>query len=483
MPYPFGDHGERRMTDQGPSFRAPMSPSVSSWFGFFPEFRKDSLGFLLHCHQYGNVVKLPMGRLAALLLRQHDPAIYLLTHPDDIRHVLVTNQANYTKAPVPPVESKIFGTGVLHSEGEQHHQQRRLFLPFFHSDHVTSFTGLITAQAARQVESWPDGATIDIGYEMTRLTLTVICRFLFGEGVDLDTEELVATITTGQELIKLQYDSVLARVTPLWVPTRLRREFARRHRRLDAVIRRTIRERRSAPTQDGTLLAFLLSATDGEGCPLDDEQIRDHLMTFLLAGHETTANALTWTWLLLSQWKTARTTLAQEVQTVLGGHLPGVTDMAQLRYTTMIWEETLRLYPPAWLLHTRLCLLADRLPSGMLLPQGSRVFISPWSLHRNSRWFPDANRFDPDRFSEEAKRSRPSFTYLPFGAGGRRCLGESFANLEGVLILATVASRVQLRLVEGQTIRPNPLMTLRPDAPVWMTVHSVSDHEAGPNSG
>lgn len=203
-------------------------------------------------------------------------------------------------------------------------------------------------------------------------------------------------------------------------------------------------------------------------------------MTFLLAGHETTANALTWTWLLLSEDRLVQERLIQELNEVLGDRLPDATDLPRLRYMKMIWDESLRLYPPAWTLHTRLAHAQDRLPSGVVLPPGAWVFVSPWNLHRNPRWFPNPHRFDPERFSEEAQRTRPPFSYIPFGAGGRRCLGESFVELEGLLILATIASTVRLRLVDGQTIRPEPVMTLRPNGPVQMIVQRVGITEPHP---
>ena len=228
------------------------------------------------------------------------------------------------------------------------------------------------------------------------------------------------------------------------------------------------------------MLTLLLTATDEAGQPLSDTEIRDELVTFLLAGHETTANALTWTWFLLSQSETVRARLAHELETVLGNRLPTAADMPRLVYTKMVWDEALRLYPPAWLLHSRVSHTEDRLPSGVLLPPGAIVFISPWSLHRNARWFPDPNRFDPDRFSPEAKQARAAFSYIPFGGGGRRCLGESFAELEGLLIVATLASKVRLRLVDGQTILPDPLFTLRPNIPMHMTIESVGTPEHYP---
>jgi cytochrome P450 len=406
--------------------------------------------------------------------------MYLLNHPADVKHVLVTNQENYRKARVPPVESRIFGQGVLHTEGETHHRQRRLFLPFFHGNHVTAYTDLITRKTYDLVGRWQDGTTVDIEHEMAYLTLSVIWRLLFGRDAGSEADIIREAIAVGQSLIKLQYDSLLASFTPLWVPTTLHRRFNRGFRSMEETIHRSIHERRMATHQHDDVLALLLAARDTEGRPLRDEEIRDELMTFLLAGHETTANALTWTWFLLSQFRSIRERLAHELNDVLGDRLPTIADVPRLRYTKMVWEESLRLYPPAWSLHTRVAQAEDQLPSGARLPSGAWIFVSPWNLHHNPRWFPDPNRFDPERFSEEVTRNRPPFTYIPFGAGGRRCLGESFAELEGLLILATVASKFRLRLIEGQTIQPDPVMTLRPNVPVKMIVHRIDVLEPQP---
>lgn len=469
------------MIDQAMSASTLSGPPVSRWRGCFPELRRDTLGFLLHCHAYGDVVKLPMGLVVELLLRQRGAAMYVLNHPLDIRHVLAANQDNYRKAPVAPAESHIFGQGVLHTEGQTHHRQRRLFLPFFHGNHVMGYADLIAGKAQDLAAGWQHGTTIDIGQAMAHLTLSVIWRLLFGREVDSEAATIRETIAVGQRLIKLQYDSLLASLTPLWFPTKLHRLFNRGFRRIEAMICRLIDERRTASRQgDDDMLSLLIAATDGEGRPLSDEEIRDELMTFLLAGHETTAHALTWTWFLLSQHQSVRERLTHEVSEVAGSRLPTAADVPRLRYAKMVWQESLRLYPPAWSLHTRLALAQDRLPSGAVLPSGAWVFISPWSLHRHARWFPNPNRFDPERFSEEAARTRPPFSYIPFGAGGRRCLGESFAELEGLLILATIASTVHLSLVDGQTILPEAVMTLRPDVPVQMIVHRIGAAEPFP---
>ena len=468
------------MTDQTIPATSLPGPPVSRWFGFFPEFQRDSLGFLLRCHSYGDVVKLPMGLMAECLFRHSDLAMYFLNHPADVKHVLVTNQQNYMKTQVPPGESRVLGKGMLHTEGETHHRQRRLFLPFFHGDHVASYAGLITEKSAALIASWHHGATIDIGREMTQLTLSVIWRLLFGQDVSSDATQVIEAMMAGHHLVSKQYNSMIAWITPLWVPTTEHREFSRGQQFLDARIRDLIQCRRASHHQSQDVLSLLLTATDEAGQPLSDKEIRDELVTFLVAGHDTTATALTWTWFLLSQFRTVRTRLAHELKTVLGNRLPTAADVPRLVYTKMIWDETLRLYPPAWLLHARKSRAEDRLPSGVFLPAGTRVFQSPWSMHRNARWFPDPNRFDPDRFLPEAKQARPTFSYFPFGGGGRRCVGESFAEMEGLLVLATMASKVRLRLVEGQTILPDPLMTLKPNVPVRMTVESVGTPEHHP---
>ncbi len=456
-------------------------PPVSRWWGPFPELLRDTLGYLLHCQSYGDVVKLPMGHIIGLLLGNRDAALYVLNHPADVKHVLVTNQDNYRKAPVPPVESRLFGQGVLHTEGDTHNHQRRLFLPFFHGNHVTAYTELITSKADELMTRWQDGMTVNIGHEMAQLTLSTIARLLFGRDLGSESNTALKVFDVGQDLIKLQYDSLLASLTPLWLPTPRHRRFNRAFHALETMIHRMIEERRASPhEQKNDVLSLLLGAKDAAGRSLSDTEIRDELWTFLFAGHETTGSALTWTWFLLSQCRPVRERLTRELHDVLGDRLPTAADLPRLRYTKMVWDESVRLYPPAYTLHNRVAQSEDRLPSGAVLPPKAWVWVNPWSLHRNARWFPNPNQFDPERFSDEGKRTHTPYSYLPFGAGGRRCPGESFAELEGLLILATIASKVHLRLVDGQTIQPAPFMTLRPNVPVQMIVQRFAIAEPRP---
>jgi cytochrome P450 len=468
------------MTDQQTPLSPISGPPVSRWWGCYPELRRDKLGFLLRCQSYGDVVKLPMGRIVELLLSQRDAAMYLLNHPADVKHVLVVNQDNYRKGPVPPVESRIFGQGVLHTEGHRHHAQRRLFLPFFHGHHVTAYSSLITDSAQAQMARWHDGMTIDIGQEMAHLTLSIIWRLLFGEDLQSDGRTMRDAIVAGQRLIKIQYDSFLASLVPLWIPIPRHRRFTQGFFMIEETVVRLIRDRRRRSEHRNDILSLLLAAKDADGHPLTEREIRDELITLLLAGHETTANALTWTWLLLAQTESVWQQLVAELREGLGDRLPEAADLPRLHCLKMIWDESLRLYPPAWSLHTRVAQMEDRLPTGTILPPGSWVLISPWNLHRNPRWFPDPERFNPARFSENSSRTPAPFTYIPFGAGGRGCLGESFAELEGLLILATIVPTVRLRLDDGQTIHPEPGMTLHPKTPIKMTVQRVGLPTAHP---
>jgi cytochrome P450 len=456
-------------------------PALSKWFGFFPEFRKDVLGFLSECRRYGDVVKLPVGHWAEILLRRPGLAVYLLHHPDDIKHVLVTNQHNYVKGPIPPVEAKIFGRGLLHLEGPEHHAHRRLLLPFFHGAHIHAYADMITTKTAALAERWSAGGSVDMGQAMSRLTLSIIWPVLFGRELGPEAMLIAESIEVGHRLINKQYHSLFAQLTPLWLPTKLHRDFSRVHGRLDSFVGELIRTRRREPREDQEdVLSLLCLATDESGAPLTEQAIRDELMTLMLAGHETTANALTWTWFLLAQHPEIRAKLTAELQRLPPGRLPGVTDLQQLVYTKRVWDESLRLYPPAWALHMRLAREEDPLPSGASIPAGAYVFLSPWSVQRDSRWFPDPDRFDPERFAPGAVSQRPQFSYFPFGGGGRRCLGEAFAELEGLLILSVLAARMRFASVGGKPLSPDALMTLRPKSPVYMDIEPVLPSSTAP---
>ena len=304
-----------------------------------------------------------------------------------------------------------------------------------------------------------------------RLTLAVVGKTLFDADVESDADEVGEALTEVLELfgyLMLPFSELLEKL-----PLPPRRRFERARARLDAVIYRIIEERRRSGADRGDLLSMLLFAVDEEGdrSGMTNEQLRNEVMTLFLAGHETTANALTWAWVLLAQNTEAESALHEELDSVLeGGRPPTVEDLSALRYTEMVVAETMRLYPPAYAIG-RLS-LEDQEVGGYLIPRGSLVLVSQYVMHRDPRFFPDPERFDPLRFAPEAKSERPQFSYFPFGGGPRRCIGEGFAWTEATLMLATIARRWRLRLAHDGRVEPQPRITLRPKGEVRMTLQS-----------
>ncbi|HZB44448.1 MAG TPA: cytochrome P450, partial [Pyrinomonadaceae bacterium] len=404
--------------------------------------------------QYGDVAQFRIGPQKA----------FLLSHPDHVRDVLVTHHERFHKGRALQRSKRLLGEGLLTSEGAHHRRQRRIAQPAFHRQRVASYGAVMVEYAARAAERWREGRTLDISEEMMRLTLAIAGKTLFDADVEQhDADEVGAALTEVMELfgyLMLPYSELLEKL-PFPLPPVVR--FQRARKRLDAVIYRIIDERRRSGGDRGDLLSMLLLAEDEEdaGARMSNEQVRDEVMTLFLAGHETTANLLAWTWYLLSQHPEVEARLHAELDAVLtGGRLPTVEDIPALRYTEMVVAETMRLYPPAWTVG-RLA-IADHEAGGYLIPKGSLVLLSQYVVHRDPRFFPDPERFDPERFTPEAKEARPPFAYFPFGGGVRRCIGEGFAWMEATLVVATLARRWRMRLAPGHTVRPAPRITLRP---------------------
>lgn len=395
--------------------------------------------------------------------------VYLLNHPDYIKDVLVTRAANFHKGRGLQMAKRILGEGLLTSEGEFHLRQRRLAQPAFHRQRVSSYAAVMAEYAARTASRWRDGATLDVHQEMMGLTLAVVGKTLFDADVEGEAAEIGEALAIALKL----FDTITLPFAGLIEKLRLPsvRRFERAKARLDQTIYRIIRERRGSLEDRGDLLSTLLLASDteGDGTGMTDLQLRDECMTLFLAGHETTANALTWTWYLLSQHPDVEAEMHREVDRVLGGRLPGADDCPNLRFTEMVLAESMRLYPPAYVLGRRV--LSDFPLAGYTIPADSIVLMSQWVMQRDPRYFPDPERFDPQRWTPEAQAARPKFCYFPFGGGPRVCIGESFAWMEGVLLLATLAQRWKLRLVPGHHVVPRPLITLRPKYGMRMTAH------------
>jgi cytochrome P450 len=396
--------------------------------------------------------------------------IVLLSHPDDIRDVLVTHGRRFHKGRGLERAKLLLGDGLLTSEDEFHLRQRRLAQPAFHRARIAGYGDTMAAYARRRAEQWVDGTELDVAAEMAAYTLAVVGKTLF----DADIEDEAGDIgdALGTAIATFNFTVVPFAGVLLRLPLPVSRRFKRARKRLDATIYDMIARRRASGVDRGDLLSMLLMAQDseGDGGGMSDLQLRDEAMTLLLAGHETTANALSWAWYLLSGAPDVEARLHAEVDS-LGDRMLGADDVARLPYTRAVLAETMRLYPPAWIIGRR-ALDAHRAGEHELAPR-TIVLLSQWIVHRDPRWWPEAESFRPERWLPGGSASdpaRPKFSYFPFGAGTRVCIGEHFAWMEGVLALATFAQRWRLRLVPGHPVVPQPIVTLRPKHGMRMTV-------------
>ncbi len=393
--------------------------------------------------------------------------IVFLNDPDMIREVLITKAPLFIKERTQRRMKILLGEGLITSEGEQHMRNRRIAAPAFHRQRIAAYGDMMAARAATMREEWQPGVEIDIVSEMMRLALQVVARTIF----DTDVTEDVQTINTEVNAIMDLYNFLVAlpkaeSLLHLPIPGLMRFKRARKH--LDAVVHRMIDQRRASGTDRGDLLSMLLASRDTErdDSALSDEQVRDEVTTIFLAGYETVANALAWTWLLLGENPEAETKLHAELDEVLGGRIPTLADVPRLRWTEMVLSESMRLYPPAWAMGRQATVDVEIGP--YRLPAGTYFFFSQYIMQRTPEYFPDPLRFRPERFTPEAKASRHKFTYFPFGGGSRQCIGESFAWMEAILLTATLAQKWRLRLVPGQPLAVQPKITLRSKYPIRM---------------
>ena len=391
--------------------------------------------------------------------------LFLFNHPDLIGDVLVTNQKNFHKSRGLERAKRLLGNGLLTSEDEFHLRQRRLAQPAFHRQRITAYATTMVDFAERTRSSWVDGSTVDMHIEMMRLTLGIVAKTLFDADVDSEASEIGAAMTTAFESFNYAMLPFTEYLEKLPIPA-VRRFNAARDR-LDRTIFRMIGERRASGRDRGDLLSMLLLNTEGDGTGMSDAQLRDEALTIFLAGHETTANALTWTWYLLSQHPEVEARLHSEIDAELGGRHPSFEDLQRLLYTRMVLSESMRLYPPAWAIGRRA--LKSFTAREYEVPAGSVVLMSQYIMHRDERFFPEPDRFDPERWTADAQAQRPKFSYFPFGGGARVCIGEQFAWMEGILLLATIAQQWQMRLVPGHAVDLQPLITLRPRYGMRMT--------------
>lgn len=400
--------------------------------------------------KYGDIVHMQLGR-------RHD---YLINDLDHIRAILCAPQSEMARS-TPPGLKRLVGTGLLTSQGDYHRRHKRMLAPAFHKELVRQSGSTIVAQCVQLRDCWCEGQELDVEYEMLRLTLRIVLKALLSVNLEERTDEITRAANTLIEMIHCRTLPVIDDLLDKVALGRIRR-FNDARDQFDAIVYRMIRERRETSSPAKDLLSALLQVRDeetGSGA-LTDAEIRDEVVTMLIAGHETTAHALTWTWYLLSQHPEAEDKLFAELDAVLQGRLPAAYDLESLPYNRMVFSEALRLYPPVWIVARRNQKTWSY--GNSAFPPGSFIFISPYLVQRDPRFFPDPERFDPGRWTAEAVAQRLKYSYFPFGGGPRQCIGEGFAWMIGLLVLAAVGQQWRFVLAPGQRIGLEPLITLRP---------------------
>lgn len=441
------------MKPSAPSPRRPPGPSPR-FPGEFLWQRRDMLGLLESlARDYGDAACLQTGR----------GPVFFFNHPDAVREVLQLKAEHFVKSRALEFAKILLGDGLLTSENPLHRRQRFAMQPAFHHKRVASYAASMGHYAGEMSRTWRDGDVVDMHHEMMALTLAIVGKTLFNVEVGMETRVVERAMDAVMPLWNrafLPWGELLNRLP---VPGTLR--FHRAKADLDATISRVL-ETHQKSGDVGDLLSMLLLARDENGEPMSESQVRDELLTIFLAGHETTANALFYVWHLLAQNPEAEAEMHLEIDRVLQRRAATFDDVARLPYTHQVFSEALRLYPPAWALGRRV--IRDCEIFGYEIPRDAIVLVSQWTLHRDARFWDDPLEFRPERFSEDAKMSRPKFAYFPFGSGPRTCIGQSFAETEAVLLLASLAQSWRAISVSSQPLQLQPFITLRPKNSVAM---------------
>jgi cytochrome P450 len=429
--------------------------------GVMREFNRDSLGFIERVQrEYGDIVWMRF---------LYVPALFLY-HPDLIEYVLTTNPRNFLKAM--SLRSNFFhrlvGNGLLTSHGEEWKRQRRMSSPAFHRERIANYADTMVSYTNRLTESWQVGETRDMHRDMMRLTLEIVVRCLFSADVSNDVDNVGETL---KKLVKpFANQATLAWILNNRLPTPTHLRFHRLAKQIDDVVYRIISERRASEKDEGDLLATLLAARDEDGSKMSDQQLRDEVMTLFLAGHETTALTLAWTWFLLGKNPDAEKRFHAELDEVLGGRPPTMADLPRLTFTEQIVRESMRLYPPAYGLGREA--INECEIGGYRVPAGTQVFMFQWVTHRDARFFDRPHDFIPERWTKDFEAALPKYAYFPFGGGPRACIGASFAMMELILVLATIGQKFRLQLVPDHPVEVYPAMSLRPKDGVVVVVQS-----------
>jgi cytochrome P450 len=445
----------------------PPSPEKNFFGGHLFSMRRDPLRFTTgNMRRYGGLVQLQFARFTA----------YQVTDPDLIQQVLTKDNRIWHKSVLYKVIlADYLGDGLLTSDGDFWRRQRKLIQPAFHTVRINTYADIMVEFAQKMLIDWENEQVRDIAAEMMRLTLFIVGKTLFDADMVRSSDKVADAATHMLHDIIAESRSVVR--LPAWIPTPLRRRKKQTIQHLNEIVMPIIEARRQSGEDKGDLLSMLLLAKDDNGEGMTDEQVRNEALTLVLAGHETTANALTWTLYLLSQNPDVEARLHDEIDRVLDGRLPTLDDLKYLPYTEMVLKEGMRVYPPVWSIGRQTD--EDTELDGYPIPRKSLALIPMWAVQRNEEYYPDPERFDPERFSPENEAKLHKYAYLPFGGGPRICIGNSFAMMEARLILASIMQRYHLSLVPGQQIEPEPLLTLRPKNGIKMRLHA-RERIAGP---
>jgi len=425
--------------------------------------RRDTLGFLLDCaKRFGDLTYFEAGRQRA----------FLVNSADGVRHVLQDNHRAYTKDTIQyKALSQITGRGLLTSDGDLWFRQRRLEQPAFSRARLNALDEVIVPAVQKMLQRWEQHAVnnelVDVDGEMMRTTLEIVGKALFSIDLSTQAHQLTEAVLTVLDHIVYQVQNPVRLPEILLTPRTMR--FRAALSTLDMAVYEMIAGRREQADPGEDMLGMLLRARDEQtGQPMSEEQVRDEVITLLIAGHETVASALTWSWYLLAQHPQVWEKLHAEVSSVLQDRLPTTADLPSLPYTAQVFSEALRLYPPAWLI-TRKAAEEDEI-EGYRIPKGALIIISPYVIHRHPKYWENPLTFDPERFSEARGKSHPRYAYIPFGGGPRLCIGSQFAQVEATLILAMVTQRYRLELPRGSQVKVDALVTLRPHGGLAMRV-------------
>jgi cytochrome P450 len=440
---------------------APPGPPRSSALRMLAVMNRDRLGMMTSAAQmYGDAAKLPVG----------PKTLYFFNHPDHAKHVLADNAANYHKGIGLVHARRALGDGLLTSEGELWRKQRRVIQPAFQAKRIADQAGAVAQEAVLLVDrlrKYEGAGPVDVVHEMTGLTLGVLGRTL------LDTDlgaygDIGAAFGVVQDQAMFELETLSA--VPTWVPLPHQLRFRRARRELQGIVDELVAQRQSSVGERDDVLSRLIISTSQEADPrVGRERLRDELVTLLLAGHETTASTLSWTLYLLDQHPQVRQRLHEEALEVLGDRLPVYEDLHQLRYTGMVVEEVMRLYPPVWLLPRKA--LADDEVGGYHVPAGADVLISPYTLHRHPGFWEEPDRFDPERFNPDRRGDRPRYAYIPFGAGPRFCVGNHLGMMEATFVIAMLARDLRMDKAPDYEVVAEPMLSLRVRGGLPMTVH------------